>query len=54
VEVPELCEAGEEGAWDLAEGEGAEGCEESAEEGVEKDDNRDDEEEHFVDINDGD
>lgn len=54
VEVPEFCQAGEEGAWDLAEGERAEGCGESAQEGIEEDDNRDeDEEQHFVDVNDG-
>lgn len=48
VEVPEFCEAGEEGAWGSAEGAGAEGCVERAQEGVKEDDNRDDDdEEHF-------
>jgi hypothetical protein len=53
VEVPEFGEAGEEGTLDSAEGEGAQSCGESAEEEVEEDDNRDEDEEHFVDVNDG-
>lgn len=31
VEVPEFCEAGEDGSWDGEEGEGAEGCVEGGE-----------------------
>jgi hypothetical protein len=53
VEVPKFREAGEEGARDSAEREGAEGCVEGGED-CNQDEDGDEDEMHFVDINDED